>query len=149
MSECEVVSFDSVTLAVTGAFTKQSEIPSRIRGMFDIVYAWLRESRIDQTGHNYAIYDQFSEDGMRMRVGFPVAKQFPDTSEVQCVELQGGRAAHVTHRGPYSRLGAAHSTLYEWCVQNSLTMSGESWEVYGDWSDDPSQLSTEIFWQLV
>ena len=148
MSEYEVVSFESVTLAVTESFTKQSEIPSRIRGMFDVVYAWLRESGNDQTGHNYAIYDQFSDHGMRMRVGFPVAEQFPDTSQVQCLELQGGRAAHLTHRGPYSGLGSANSQLYDWCVQNSLKMSGESWEVYGDWTDDESRLETDIYIRL-
>jgi len=147
-SQCDIVSVESVTLAVTEAFTKQSEIPTRIRAMFDIVYAWARQSGIAQTGHNYAVYDQFSDNGMRMRVGFPVEKTVPDTSQIQCVELRGGRAAHITHRGPYSELGAANKQLYEWCVEQSLKMAGESWEVYGDWTEDESQLETDIYIRL-
>ena len=148
MPECDIVSLEPVTLAVTEAFTKQSEIPARIRGLFDIVYAWLRESGIAQTGHNYAIYDQFSAGGMRMRVGFPVARPFADTPQVHCIELAGGRAAHITHRGPYSELGKAHSQLNEWCTEHSLELARESWEIYGDWTDDESRLETDIFIRL-
>lgn len=148
MLECDIVSVEPVTLAVTEAFTKQSEIPARIRGLLDIVYGWRRESGVDQTGHNYAIYDQFSADGMRMRVGFPVSQHFPDTAQVHCVEFEGGRAAHITHRGPYSELAAAHQQLNEWCAQRSLKRAGESWEVYGDWNEDESQLETDIYIRL-
>lgn len=148
MTECDIVTFHSVTLAVTEAFTKQSEIAARIRSMLDTVYAWLRDSGLDQTGNNYAIYDQFSPDGMRMKVGFPVSKPFAGTLQVQCVELSGGRAAHMTHRGSYSALPAAHSRLHEWCLQRSVNMAGESWEVYGDWSEDESRLVTDIYIRL-
>ena len=68
---CDIVVVPSVLLAVTDAPTKQGEIPSRIPAMFDIVYAWLRNSGVEQAGQNYVVYDQFGRDGMRMRVGFP------------------------------------------------------------------------------
>lgn len=132
MAEYDLVTLDSMTLAVTEAFIKQSEIPARIRNMFDTVYAWLRESGIDKTGKSYPLYAQFSVHGMRMRVGFPVGTRFADPPHVHCIELSGGRAAHITHRGSYSRLPSAHNQLRDWCVQHSLQMAGESWEVYGD-----------------
>ena len=148
MAECGLVTLDSVTLAVTEAFLKHSEIPARIRSMFDIVYGWLRESGIEQTGHNYALYDRFSDNGMRMRVGFPVGTPFADSPLVHCVVLLGGRAAHLTHRGPYNGLPAAHRRLREWCAQHSLQMAGESWGAYGDWTDDESQLTTDAYIRL-
>lgn len=148
MAEYEFVTLDAVTLALTEAFMKQSEIPTRILGMFDIVYGWLRQSGIQKTGHNYALYDQFSAHGMRMRVGFPVAQQFLGTTQVHCVELLGGKAAHTMHRGSYSGLPTAHSKLRDWCTQRSLPLAGESWEIYGDWTDDESQLTTDIYIRL-
>ena len=144
----ELVKVDSVTLAVTEAFTKQSEIGARIQGLFDSIYAWLPESGIEQAGHNSALYDQFSADGMRMRVGFPISKRFVDNREVRCIELSEGRAAHLTHRGAYSGLPAAHNRLLEWCRQHSFQLAGGSWEVYGDWSQDESGLVTEVYIRL-
>ena len=51
---CDVVAVPPVLLAVTDAQTKQAEIPSRIPAMFDIVYAWLRNSGVEQTGQTSA-----------------------------------------------------------------------------------------------
>jgi len=104
IDELDVVTFQAVDLAVTEAFAKQAEIPALFPGMFDTVYAWLRESGIAPTGNNYALYDQFSPNGMRVRIGFPVARPFADTELIKCVALAPGRAAHVRHTGRYSGL---------------------------------------------
>jgi hypothetical protein len=49
-------------------FIKHAEIPGRIRAMFDLVYAWSRETGTGQTSNNYACTDRFSADGMRIRL---------------------------------------------------------------------------------
>ena len=107
--EFDIVEVQPVTLAVCETFIKPADIPTRIIGMFDIVYAWLRESSAKQVGNNYAIYDQFGPDGMRMRVGFPVSESFDDGSLVSCLELGATKAAHTRHLGPYSGLPTAHA----------------------------------------
>jgi effector-binding domain-containing protein len=145
--EFDIVEIEPVTLAVTEAIVKQPDIPKRIIGLFDIVYTWLREADVQQTGHNYAIYCMVA-DGMLMQVGFPVSGRFTDGGAVQCIELRGGKAAHTTHRGEYSGLHDAHAQLQIWCSRQSLSPGGLFWEVYSDWHDDPEQLETDIYHQL-
>jgi effector-binding domain-containing protein len=116
--------------------------------MFDVVYAWLPESGVEQVGHNYAVYDQFSRDGMRMQVGFPVSRRFADGAQVKCVELPAGRAAHTRHQGAYSGLPEAHRRLNQWCAKQPLDLAGVSWEVYGDWEQDESRLVTDVYVRL-
>jgi len=142
---CEVVSVSPVLLALTQEEIPRPEIPARIRGMFDIVYAWLREAPVHQAGHNYALYDQCTAHSLRMQVGFPVSGRFTDTDLVKCVELTPGRAAHAVHVGPYANLHRTYAALNAWCSERALVLTGQSWEVYGDWTEDPSKLETELF----
>ena len=147
--EFDIVDVPHVTLAVCETFTKQADIPTRITEMFDIVYAWLRESSARQIGNNYAIYDQFGPDGMRMRVGFPVSESFDNGDLVRCLELGTAKAAHTRHLGPYSGLPTAHVELNEWCGRQSLNRGESSLEKYGDWQDDQSKLVTDIYIKLI
>lgn len=144
-SEFDIVEVQPVTLAVTEAFVAMAEIPQRIPGMFDLVYGWLPASGLERTGNDYAVYDRFTQDEMRLRAGFQVSERFSDSEKVQCTELPGGRAAHVTHRGSYGGLADANTRLYEWCVEQSLDMAGICWERYGEWSEDESKLVTDIY----
>ncbi|MCX7063563.1 MAG: hypothetical protein NT024_03125 [Proteobacteria bacterium] len=146
--EFDVVAFSALDLAVTEAFAKQAAIPALFPGMLDTVDKWLRDSGVAATGDNYALYDRFSPDGMRVRIGFPVAARFNDTEAVKCAALAPGRAAHVRHTGPYSGLPAAHSALNAWCTQQAHQLAGVSWEVYGDWCDDQSKLVTDLYFRL-
>ncbi len=145
---CDIATIQPVILAVTEVFTKQAEIPSRLPAMFDIVYAWSRDSGVVPAGHNYVVYDRFSRDGMRMQVGFPVAKMFADATQVKCLALAGGKAAHSTVIGPYSGIPVAHTDLNAWCLEHKHALSGMSWEVYGDWVDDQTKLVTDIYFRL-
>jgi effector-binding domain-containing protein len=147
--EFDIVEVQPVTLAVCETFTKQADIPIRITELFDIAYTWLRESSAKQVGNNYAIYDQFGPDGMRMRVGFPVSESFDNASRVHCLELGATKAAHTRHLGPYSGLPTAHAKLNEWCTRQSLNRGEFSWEEYGDWHDDQSKLVTDIYIKLI
>jgi effector-binding domain-containing protein len=149
MSEtCHVVSASPVVLALAEADFARSEISLRIRGLFDIVYSWLRSAEVRQVGHNYAIYDRATAHRLRVRVGFPVSALFTDSDLVKCVEFSAGQAAHATHVGPYSDLHVTYRLLTDWCLRKSLPLSGESWEVYGDWNDDASKLTTDLYLRL-
>jgi hypothetical protein len=143
--ECKLVSVSPVILALTQEELPRSQISVRIRGMFDIVYRWLRDAPVRQAGHNYALYDQCSPRSLRVQVGFPVSERFVDTDLVKCVTLGPGRAAHAVHVGPYGDLHSTYALLHAWCSQHELSLTGQSWEVYGDWTEDPSKLETELF----
>jgi effector-binding domain-containing protein len=145
---CCVVSLSPVLLALTQEELPRGQIPKRIRGMFDVVYSWLKTADVRQAGHNYAVYDKGSTQDLLVRVGFPVSGRFIDTERVQCVELAGGDAAHATHVGAYGELHRTYAALTEWCARTSVPLSGQSWEVYGDWHHDPSKLETDIYFRL-
>ena len=73
---------------------------------------------------------------------------FAPVGEVQPVDLPVGEVAVTTHWGDYSRLGAAHSAVIEWCRSQGHRLSGTRWEVYGHWTDDPSKLRTDVYYLL-
>jgi effector-binding domain-containing protein len=146
--ECEVVSYAPALLALTAEEMPRSQIPVRIRDMFGLVYTWVASAPVRRTGQNFAVYDQCTDQALRVRAGFPVSEAFTDTERVKCVELPPGRAARAVHVGAYGEMHRTYDALHAWCAEQGLKMSGVSWEVYGDWSDDPSKLTTEIFVRL-
>ena len=145
---CDVVSVSPLLLALTQAELPRSQISARIRGLFDIVYAWRRDATVRQAGHNYALYDQCTPQTLRVQVGFPVSGRFADTDLVKCVELAPGRAAHAIHVGSFANLHRTYAALHTWCSQQALALTDQSWEVYGDPTEDPSQFATELFLRI-
>lgn len=142
---CEVVSVSPVLLALTYEELSRSQIPVRIRALFDIVYGWAQDALVRQAGHNYALYDRCTSQTLRVGVGFPVSGRFVDTDLVKCVELAPGSAAHAVHVGHYSTLNQTYAVLHAWCARHALSLTGQSWEVYGDPSANPLELETGLF----
>ncbi len=142
---CDVVSVSPLLLALTHEELPRSQIPVRIRGMFDIVYAWRRDAPVRKARHNYALYDQCTPQTLRVQVGFPVSGRFADTDLVKCVQLEPGRAAHAVHVGPFANLHRTCAVLHAWCAQRALPLTGQSWEVHGDPTEDPSKVETNLF----
>jgi len=52
------------------------------------------------------------------------------------------------HWGAYSEMAPAYAALEQWCRAHGRRQAGLSWEVYGDWSDDPAQLRTDSYFLL-
>lgn len=145
---CEIVSVAPLLLALTQEEVPRGQVAGRIRGMYDAVYAWRRDAPVRQAGHNYALYDPCGPETLRVQVGFPVSGRFADTDLVRCVSLAPGRAARAVHVGPYRDLHRTYSALHSFCSQHELVRTGHSWEIYGDATDDPSQLETALFLRL-
>lgn len=145
---CDAVPVPSLLLALTQEELPRAQIPMRILAMFDIVYAWIRNAPVRQTGHNHAIYDRCTATTLRMRVGFPVSGPFADTDLVQCVQLSPGQAAHAVHLGSYATLHDTYARLHAWCAEQGHTPTGQSWEVYDDPSANPADLRTDLFLRI-
>jgi effector-binding domain-containing protein len=108
---CEVSAFSAVLLAVAQEEMPQSQIPNRIRGLFDVVYSWVRTAPVRQVGRNYAIYEKGSGTNLLVRAGFPVSESFADMESVKCLELSACSVAHIAHIGPYSDLRQSYAAL--------------------------------------
>ena len=145
---CGIVSVASVLLAVAQEDVERAQISSRIRPLFDVVYSWVKGADVLQAGNNYAVYDRCTPERLRLQVGFPVSGTFADTDGVKCIELEAGRAAHATHVGSYEDMHVTNRALTEWCTEQGLSVTGDSWEVYGDWHDDPSKVTTDIYFRV-
>lgn len=100
-----------------------------------------------EDGDNVAIYWDESGGGS-IEVGVQVVREFEATDLVICSATPAGMVARTAHYGPYDQLGAAHDAVRQWCKANGREIVPPFWEIYGDWSDDPSKLRTDVIYLL-
>jgi GyrI-like small molecule binding protein len=117
----------------------------------DQVWGLLRtQPGLRTDGHNIFLYHPTARRGDPMDVDFgvEVVREFPPFGEVRPVRTPAGEAATVTHRGPYDQLRQAHDAVHAWAAAAHRAFAGPSWEIYGDWSDDPAKLETTLVYLL-
>jgi effector-binding domain-containing protein len=112
----------------------------------DQVWAFLRKHPELPRGHNLFLYHHphRRDDPMDIDFGVQVERLFDTADTVRCVATPAGTIAKTVHIGPYDGLRGAHDAIHAWCVANNRTIAHASWEIYGDWKDDPAQLETTI-----
>jgi effector-binding domain-containing protein len=146
MYEIEVAAQARRAIAAVGWSTSGQRFAGEWRDRLDEVYAWLRQAGL-HGGCNVMLYRDLPEPGrIAVEVGVEFSDPFEPHGRVRPSALPAGLAAVTTHRGPYGELGAAHRAVAEWCAAKGRDLTGERWEVYGDWHEDPSQLETQIFY---
>jgi effector-binding domain-containing protein len=59
-----------------------------------------------------------------------------------------GEVAMAVHVGGYDQIRRAHDAIHAWRARSGRAFAGLSWEIYGDWSDDPSKLETTVCYLL-
>lgn len=121
-------------------------VPDTLLELIGKVWKFLRESGIKSDGHNIAIYPG-DPHKVPMEAGARVLAPFPSTDSVLCSQTPAGTAVMTTHIGPYHRMDEAHAALRAWSKTNDRKL-GTNWEVYGHWTDDESQLRTDIYFLL-
>lgn len=67
---------------------------------------------------------------------------------VRPTDTPAGETAAVTHYGEYTDLAGAYAALEQWCAANGRWRAGTSWEVYGDWEEDPAKRRTDVYFLL-
>jgi effector-binding domain-containing protein len=96
-------------------------------------------------GCNIAVY---LDGEINMEIGQEVSAPFQSTGDLFCSSTPGGEIATTMHMGPYDRLGDAHRALVQWAADHKRTLAGPNWEIYGHWTDDPTQLRTDVYYLL-
>jgi len=109
------------------------------------VWEFVKANRIAGAGKLVAIY---WDNEMNLEVGVEVGQTLAGNDRVICSSLPAGLVAATVHWGPYSGLGAAHAAVQKWCKDHGHEPIRPCWELYGHWSDDPSQLRTDVFYLL-
>jgi effector-binding domain-containing protein len=125
------------------------EVPARFRAPLDQVWQFVREAGLT-TNHNVFVYHDSGDGDPMVEFGVQVGAAFDDAGagDVVSSSTPAGRVAHTKHVGPYDGLGAAHEAVRAWCADQQHTMVGPSWEIYGDWEEDPAKLETEVLYRL-
>jgi hypothetical protein len=108
--------------------------------LMDQLWPVIKEKGIKTTGINYWVYHGCD------RMSTCVELLNNDGADLfQRVPVEMERCAYYKHIGPYDRLGDAYAAINKEIAARHLSSSGLSVERYGDWTDDPSKLETEIF----
>jgi effector-binding domain-containing protein len=138
------------TLAAVRARLPVQQVKAVFRTYLDQVYAAGRAGVVKLDGQNVFVYQRVADQAENADVSFGVGADAPFAAigNVRPIELPIGEVATTTHWGEYSRLGAAHDAVVEWCRSNGRRLSGTSWEVYGHWTDDPTKLRTDVYYLL-
>lgn len=131
--------------AVVAATTTWPEFPALWGQLLDEVYGVIRAGGAEKAGHNVMLY---KDDRPDVEVGVHVVGPFAPVGRVVPSVLPAGRVVATVHRGPYERLGHAHDAVHRWAAAHGHLLSRIRWEIYGDWSDDPADLETEVRWLL-
>jgi effector-binding domain-containing protein len=121
------------------------------RPALDQVWAFLRtQPGLRTDGHNVFLYHHPARRDLPMDVDFgvEVTRAFEPAGEVYATETPAGMAAVAVHVGSYDGLKATHDAIHAWRETNQREFAGTSWEIYGDWSDDPAKLETTVFYLL-
>jgi len=119
-------------LAAVRGGASRADLSRTILKLLDKVWPVLRAQHA-KTGHNVVMY--FGE--------------FVDAGDVRHSRTPAGSAVTTAHWGEYSEMAGAYAALERWCVANGRRQTGTSWEVYGDWADDPKERRTDIYAALI
>ena len=146
-SQVEIETVSPRLLAAVRREVSAGRVADAWRPALDQVWAFLRTQpglRID--GHNIFLYHH--GDPMQADFGVEVTREFDASGEVRPVTTPGGEAAVVTHVGPYDGLAHAHGAIHAWAKESGRSFAGTSWEIYGDWNEDPAKLETLVMYLL-
>jgi effector-binding domain-containing protein len=112
--------------------------------LLDGVWPVLREQGV-RTGHNVVVY---LDAAMTIEAGVEVFSPFVETADVHAYATPSGAAVTTAHFGEYSDVSAAYAAVEKWFATTTRQRTGLSWEVYGDWSDDPAQRRMDVYFLL-
>ena len=149
-----IVSIQSVLARKLAAVRRQiaiGAVGSTWRPALDQVWKFLRsQPGLRTDGHNIFLYHHPTDCDALMNVDFgvEVTRAFDPSGEVYVTETPAGEVAMAVHIGGYDRLRETHDAIHAWAAAHQRSFGGFSWEIYSDWSDDPSKLETTVVYLL-
>ena len=131
-------------IAIVRRTANNAELPTVMLTSLDQVWDFLRSHGVS-TGHNVVFYH---DQVYNLEIGVEYTGELPPDAEVGASQTPGGRVASIVYWGPYEDLTLAHTAIVRHCIGAGMRVAGPNWEVYGDWSDDPEKLRTDVFYLL-
>jgi effector-binding domain-containing protein len=134
-------------LAAVRATTTHQQLGVDIIRLLDLVWPVLREQGV-RTGHNVVVYHGGTDGTFAIDVGVETLTEFSERGEVRPVVTPSGAVATTSHYGEYSDMARAYAAIEHWLNTNRRGPAGVTWEIYGDWEDDPAKRRTDIYFLL-
>lgn len=70
-------------------------------------------------------------------VGMPTSKRLPDKGRLKSQEIKTRRYVRGVHRGPYQQCVTTYKALYNWAIEQGLSLNDEAIECY---VNDPNEV---------
>lgn len=138
-------------LAAVRRHIRLDQIAGAWRPASELVWAFLKQHpELRTDGHNIFLYHHPAnlQSPMDADFGVQVTHPFERSGEVFATETPAGKVATALHLGPYARLQDTHRAIHAWAAANRIVFAGKSWEIYGDWNEDPAKLETRVEYLL-
>jgi effector-binding domain-containing protein len=145
--EVRIERVDPRPLAAISTTTTHPRLGAEIVRLLDMIWPVLREQNV-RTGHNVVVYQGTDGGTLRIDVGVEAFTEFAVRGEIRRTSTPSGEVATTAHHGEYSGLAPAYAALERRCRESGRRPAGVSWEVYGDWDDDPARRRTDVFFLL-
>ena len=141
---------DAAPMAATAHRTRFAGLADTIGAGLAAADAVLRAGDYGPQGCNAVYYAPMTDtEVMDILTGVRLEQAFPGpVGEVVAAETPGGEVAHAVYFGPYNQMRPAHDAARACAHDAGREITGASWEVYGDWTENPDNLRTDIFWLL-
>ena len=128
------------------AYSKWSDVAATIRSTFDRLYK--PGALAPGHGHNFILYSDETKEGGTLLVGVLDRQPGGADPDVKAVHVPGGRVITATHWGDYGQMRTTYDVLHAEVKAKGLKRIWKSLEVYGDWSDDPAKVRTDLYLYL-
>jgi effector-binding domain-containing protein len=138
-------------LAAVRRHLRVGTVATAWRAALDQVWAFLRtHPGLHTDGHNVFVYHHpdHRDEPITVDFGVEVVRTFEPVGDVIPVTTPAGEAAIALHRGGYDGLHLAHDAIHAWAARHGRAVGASSWEIYGDASDDVSELETTVCYLL-
>jgi effector-binding domain-containing protein len=135
---------ESQPLAVVKRRARQDELSKVVPEACGIVWDAVKALQL-KGGRHVAIYWNQEID---LEVGVEIDAAFAGRGDVVRSATPAGAVLTTAHIGMYDRIGDAHRAIADWSKQHQMALAGPNWEIYGHWTEDLSQLRTDVFYLL-
>lgn len=146
MTDTHITDLAPMTGAGIEVHAKWSGLAPTIRAAFDRLYK--PDALVPGHGHNFILYANETKEGATLTVGVLDRQPGGTDPDVKSVHIPGGRVITAAHMGDYAKMKDTYDVLHAEVKAKSLRRIWMSLEVYGDWSDDPTKLKTDLYLYL-
>lgn len=143
--DIEVIEVHADPIAVVRRRARPGQLARVVPDACGTVWNFIRSSGYGQAGRHVAVY---LDGEINLEVGVEVMPGFVGGEDVYLSATPAGTAVHAVHIGPYQRLDDTHGAIRAWLAARNHRSAGPNWEIYGHWTDDASQLRTDVFYLL-